>query len=75
MAQKLLQSYKLAMKGDEAQQWTDTCDKEISILKHMRVWSEVDLPSGKQAVSSKWVFNQKTNAEGVVVKHKARFVV
>lgn len=75
IAQKLPRSYKLAMKSDEAVHWKDACDKEINMLRKMKVWEEVILPPGKRAVSSKWVFSRKTNSDGIVTKRKARFVV
>lgn len=75
IAQKLPRSYKLAMKGDESEEWRRACDKEISMLRKMKVWEEVDLPAGKQVVSSKWVFNKKSNSDGVVTKYKSWFVV
>lgn len=75
LAQKLPRSYKLATKGDESEEWHRACDKEISMLRRMRVWEEVDLPTGKRAVSSKWVFNKKSNSDGVVTEYKARLVV
>lgn len=75
IAKKLPRSYKLAMKSTEAVDWKNACEKEISMLRSMKVWEEIALPAGKLAVSSKWVFNQKQNSEGIVTKHKARFVV
>lgn len=75
IAQKLPRSYKLAMKSDESEEWRQACDKEIAMLRRMKVWEEVDLPDGKRAVSSKWVFNKKSNSDGVVTKYKSRFVV
>lgn len=53
IAQKLPHSYKLAMKSDEALEWSAACDKEISMLRRMKVWEETDLPDGKRTVSSK----------------------
>lgn len=63
------------MKSDKSVEWGLACDKEIEMLRRMKVWDEVDLPVGKQAVSSKWVCNCKTNSDGVVIKQKSQFVV
>ncbi|GJY50424.1 retrovirus-related pol polyprotein from transposon TNT 1-94 [Tanacetum coccineum] len=34
----------------------------------------VDLPHGKKAIGTKWVFRNKTNQRGIVVRNKARLV-
>lgn len=39
-----------------------------------RVDSLTDLPEGKQAVGSRWVYKTKTGPDGAVVRHKARLV-
>lgn len=45
------------------------------MLQTINVWEEAALPHGKELVSIKWGFNRKMNLEGIVTKHKARFVV
>nr|GEY79471.1 putative ribonuclease H-like domain-containing protein [Tanacetum cinerariifolium] len=39
-----------------------------------KVWVLVDLPYGKRAIGTKWVFRNKTNEKGIVVRNKARLV-
>lgn len=75
ISQKLPRSYNTALKSNESELWRAACEREIKMLVSLGVWEEVQLPPGKRAVSSKWVFNRKSDANGVVVKHKARFVV
>lgn len=75
LSQKLPWSYNAAMKSNELALWTQECEHEISMLRSMGVWEEVALPVGKPSVSSEWVFNRKSDANSVIVKHKARFVV
>ncbi|GKA81322.1 putative ribonuclease H-like domain-containing protein, partial [Tanacetum coccineum] len=38
------------------------------------VWILVDLPSGKKAIGTKWVFKNKRDERSIVVKNKARLV-
>jgi len=38
-------------------------------------WKLVDLPSGRKAINSLWVFKQKQNNAGEIARHKARVVV
>nr|GEX31145.1 hypothetical protein [Tanacetum cinerariifolium] len=39
-----------------------------------RVWVLVDLPKGKRAIGSKWVFWNKNDERGIVIRNKARLV-
>nr|GEX85019.1 copia protein [Tanacetum cinerariifolium] len=38
------------------------------------VWTLVDLPYGKRAIGSKWVFKNKLDKRGIVIRNKARLV-
>nr|GEX66902.1 putative ribonuclease H-like domain-containing protein [Tanacetum cinerariifolium] len=39
------------------------------------VWTLVELPYGKRAIGTKWVFKNKKDERGIVIKNKARLVV
>nr|GEX85998.1 hypothetical protein [Tanacetum cinerariifolium] len=39
-----------------------------------RVWVLVDLPKGKRAIGLKWVFRNKKDEKGIVIRNKARLV-
>ncbi|GJS74803.1 putative ribonuclease H-like domain-containing protein [Tanacetum coccineum] len=39
-----------------------------------KVWILVDLPFGKKAIGTKWVFKNKRDEQSIVVKNKARLV-
>nr|GEU35065.1 retrovirus-related Pol polyprotein from transposon TNT 1-94 [Tanacetum cinerariifolium] len=39
-----------------------------------KVWVLVDLPNGKRAIGTKWVFRNKNDERGIVVRNKARLV-
>ncbi|GJT42004.1 retrovirus-related pol polyprotein from transposon TNT 1-94 [Tanacetum coccineum] len=40
----------------------------------MPVWTLVDLPNGKRAIGTKWVYRNKKDARGIVIKNKERLV-
>ncbi|GKC55475.1 putative ribonuclease H-like domain-containing protein, partial [Tanacetum coccineum] len=40
----------------------------------LKVWTLVDLPNGKRAIGTKWVFRNKKDERGIVVRNKARLV-
>ncbi|GJX66313.1 retrovirus-related pol polyprotein from transposon TNT 1-94 [Tanacetum coccineum] len=39
-----------------------------------RVWLLVDLPKGKRAIGTKWIFKNKKDERGIVIRNKARLV-
>ncbi|GKB52328.1 retrovirus-related pol polyprotein from transposon TNT 1-94 [Tanacetum coccineum] len=42
--------------------------------RHMTVWTLVPAPYGKTIIGSKWVFRNKRDETGIVIKNKARLV-
>ncbi|GJZ20905.1 putative ribonuclease H-like domain-containing protein, partial [Tanacetum coccineum] len=40
-----------------------------------KVWTLVDLPNGKRAIRTKWVYRSKKDEKGIVIKNKVRLVV
>ncbi|GKD95591.1 putative ribonuclease H-like domain-containing protein [Tanacetum coccineum] len=47
---------------------------KISDKHAMKVWTLVDLPNGKRAIGTKWVFRNKKDERGIIVRNKARLV-
>ena len=54
--------------------WLNAMQQEIQPLNSNDVWDLVELPKDRKAVGSKWVFKLKVDADGLVVRHKARLV-
>ncbi|GKA98703.1 putative ribonuclease H-like domain-containing protein [Tanacetum coccineum] len=48
--------------------------EELLHFKIQKVWILVDLPYGKKAIRTKWVYMNKKDERGVVVRNKARLV-
>ncbi|GKD01865.1 putative ribonuclease H-like domain-containing protein [Tanacetum coccineum] len=48
--------------------------EELLQFKIPKVWVLVDLPYGKKAIRTKWVYRNKKDERGVVVRNKARLV-
>ncbi|GJV46254.1 putative ribonuclease H-like domain-containing protein [Tanacetum coccineum] len=48
--------------------------KELLQFKLQKVWTLVDLPKGKRAIGTKWVYRNKKDERGIVVRNKARLV-
>ncbi|GJR38345.1 retrovirus-related pol polyprotein from transposon TNT 1-94 [Tanacetum coccineum] len=52
----------------------DPTQQEMLQFKIQKVWVLVDLPYGKKAIGTKWVYRNKKDERGVVVRNKARLV-
>nr|GFA13717.1 putative ribonuclease H-like domain-containing protein [Tanacetum cinerariifolium] len=49
-------------------------DQELLQFKLQKVWILVDLPYRKRAIGTKWVYRNKKNERGIVIRNKARLV-
>lgn len=54
--------------------WKKAMQNELSALARNQTWSLCTLPPNKELVSCKWIFKLKKDADGNIVKHKARLV-
>ncbi|GJU75404.1 putative ribonuclease H-like domain-containing protein [Tanacetum coccineum] len=54
--------------------WVEAMQEELLQFKLQKVWTMVDLPNGKRAFGTKWVFRNKKDERGIVVRNKARLV-
>ncbi|GJZ21420.1 uncharacterized mitochondrial protein-like protein, partial [Tanacetum coccineum] len=48
--------------------------EELLQFKLQQVWILVDLPNGKKAIGTKWVFRNKKDERGIVIRNKANKV-
>ncbi|GKE42180.1 putative ribonuclease H-like domain-containing protein [Tanacetum coccineum] len=46
----------------------------LSQAEPKKVWTLVDLPHGKRAIGTKWVYRNKKDEKGIVIRNKARLV-
>ncbi|GJU31857.1 putative ribonuclease H-like domain-containing protein [Tanacetum coccineum] len=54
--------------------WVEAMQDELLQFKLLKFWTLVDLPRDKWAIGTKWVFRNKKDERGIVVKNKARLV-
>nr|GEW61750.1 putative ribonuclease H-like domain-containing protein [Tanacetum cinerariifolium] len=54
--------------------WIDAMQEELLQFKIKKVWILVDLPHGKRAIATKWVYRNKNDERGIVLRNKARLV-
>ncbi|KAJ9544657.1 hypothetical protein OSB04_024364 [Centaurea solstitialis] len=54
--------------------WIEAMQDELLQFERNKVWSLTSLPAGKSAIGNKWVFRNKKDENGVVIRNKARLV-
>ncbi|GKF16953.1 putative ribonuclease H-like domain-containing protein, partial [Tanacetum coccineum] len=54
--------------------WIEAMQEELLQFKLQKIWTLVDLPNGKRAIGTKWVFRNKKDERGIVIRNKARLV-
>nr|GEW24715.1 hypothetical protein [Tanacetum cinerariifolium] len=54
--------------------WIEAMQEELLQFKLQKVWVLIDLPKGKRAIVSKWVFRNKKDERGIVIRNKDRLI-
>ncbi|GJS26293.1 putative ribonuclease H-like domain-containing protein [Tanacetum coccineum] len=54
--------------------WIEAMQEELLQFNLQEVWTLVDLPNGKRAIGTKWVFKNKKDERGIVIRNEARLV-
>ncbi|GKF47165.1 putative ribonuclease H-like domain-containing protein, partial [Tanacetum coccineum] len=52
----------------------EAMQEELLQFKLQEVWTLVELPNGKKAIGTEWVFRNKKDERGIMIKNKARLV-
>ena len=54
--------------------WVKSMEEEMSQIEKNEAWELVPCPKDKNIIGTKWVFKNKMNEEGQVIRNKARLV-
>ncbi|GJY83918.1 putative ribonuclease H-like domain-containing protein [Tanacetum coccineum] len=54
--------------------WIEAMQDELLQFKLQKVWTLVDLPNGKRPIGTKWVYMNKKDERGIIIKNKSRLV-
>ncbi|XP_042513686.1 uncharacterized mitochondrial protein AtMg00820-like [Macadamia integrifolia] len=54
--------------------WVKAMEKELDQIEKNKTWTLVPRPADKNVIGTKWVFKNKLNEDGQVVRNKARLV-
>lgn len=63
-----------ALTGENKKNWKKAMNEEFALLQKNDAWELVDLPEGRKAIDSKWVFRMKRDNDENVSKYKTRLV-
>ncbi|GKF31163.1 putative ribonuclease H-like domain-containing protein [Tanacetum coccineum] len=55
--------------------WLEAMQEELLQFKLQKVWILVDLPKGHRAIGTKWVYKNKKDESGIIIRNKARLHV
>ncbi|GJV74145.1 putative ribonuclease H-like domain-containing protein [Tanacetum coccineum] len=69
-----VQTRSKVIKSSGSHAFVDAMQEELLQFKIQKVWILVDLPKGKKTIRLKWVYRNKKDERGVVVRNKARLV-
>nr|GEY45930.1 putative ribonuclease H-like domain-containing protein [Tanacetum cinerariifolium] len=72
-AHALMEPKKVFQALDDAS-WVEAMQEEFLQFSLQKVWRLVDLPYGKKSIRTKWVYKNKKDERGIVVRNKARLV-
>ena len=54
--------------------WVNAMHEELSNFTRNQVWELVERPKGHNVIGTKWVFTNKQDHDGIVLRNKARLV-
>ena len=54
--------------------WIESMQEELNQFKRLEVWELVERPTGVYVIGLKWIWKNKLDAEGNVIRNKSRLV-
>ncbi|CAI7732455.1 unnamed protein product [Closterium sp. NIES-53] len=65
---------KEALESSDAEEWKKAMESELKSIVENGTWELVELPEGRKAITSKWLFKIKSDADGKIERYKSRIV-
>ncbi|CAI7881461.1 unnamed protein product [Closterium sp. NIES-53] len=66
---------KEALEISDAEEWKKAMESELKSIEENGTWEMVELLKGRKAITSKWLFKIKSDADGKIERYKSRLVV
>ncbi|CAI7805651.1 unnamed protein product [Closterium sp. NIES-54] len=65
---------KEALESSDAEEWKKAIESELKSIEENGTWELVEEPKGRKAITSKWLFKIKSDADGKIEHYKSRLV-
>ncbi|CAI7760722.1 unnamed protein product [Closterium sp. NIES-53] len=65
---------KEALESIDAKEWKKAMESELNSIEEKGTWELVELPEGRKAITSKWLFKIRSDADGKIERYKSRLV-
>ncbi|CAI7796305.1 unnamed protein product [Closterium sp. NIES-53] len=65
---------KEALERSDAEEWKKVMESELKSIEENSTWELVELPEGRKAITSKWLFKIKSDVDGKIERYKSRLV-
>ncbi|CAI7894876.1 unnamed protein product [Closterium sp. NIES-54] len=69
-----LATLKEALDSSDAKEWKKAMESELKSIEENGTWELVELPEGCNAITTKWLFKLKSDADGKIKRYKSRLV-
>ncbi|CAI7762474.1 unnamed protein product [Closterium sp. NIES-54] len=61
---------KEALESSDAEEWKKAMESELKSIEENGTWELVELPEGRKAITSKWLFKIKSDADGKIERYE-----
>ncbi|CAI7736269.1 unnamed protein product [Closterium sp. NIES-54] len=61
-----------ALESSDAKEWKKAMESELKSIEENGTWELVELSEGRKAITSKWLFKIKSDADGKIERYKSR---
>ncbi|CAI7868188.1 unnamed protein product [Closterium sp. NIES-53] len=65
---------KEALESSDSEEWKKAMESELKSIEENGTWELVELPEGRKAITSKWLFKIKSDADGKIERYKSGLV-
>ncbi|CAI7911743.1 unnamed protein product [Closterium sp. NIES-53] len=65
---------KEALESSDAEEWKKATESELKSIEENGMWELVELQEGRKAITSKWLFKIKSDADCKIERYKSRLV-